>query len=289
MEDSMTEEAAAQVKCPNCGYMNSPDATMCAECGAPMPTGASSLTALEQAGLRRGDTEVRIASLGDWEIRHSGRADEAFTVRGYAAVYEQLSHDLGGFRERITPGFFDAILETNPHVVFSWEHDNRYVGASTPNTLALRSDNTGLLVDAQIGNYSWAKDLKLSIERGDNAQGSFAFKVGDEGDDWQIQEDGSVVRTLLPGGASGLYDVTVCAQGAYPQTSMAAVRSLAAVRGRLPEAGAILVAPPEVGEQESQPGSEADPEIETRRSRLLNRAAVARDDIGALSERLGKL
>jgi DNA-directed RNA polymerase subunit RPC12/RpoP len=37
----MTEEAAAQVKCPSCGYMNDPTATVCAECGAPMPTGAT--------------------------------------------------------------------------------------------------------------------------------------------------------------------------------------------------------------------------------------------------------
>ena len=50
------------------------------------------------------DREIRVLGLGDLEIRHSGRADEAFTVRGYAAVYDQTSHDLGGFRERHRAG-----------------------------------------------------------------------------------------------------------------------------------------------------------------------------------------
>ena len=232
------------------------------------------------------DLEVRIAPVVDWEIRHSGRPDEAFTVRGYAAVYNQLSHDLGGFRERITPGFFDSVLAENPHVVFTWDHDTRYVGASTPNTLNLRSDNTGLLVDAQIGNYSWAKDLKLGIERGDNVQGSFKFSVGEGGDNWEVQDDESVIRTLLPGGASGLYDVTVCAQGAYPQTSMAAVRSLAAVRSSA-SAEAIPVAPEEGGPS-SQKG-DIDPEQQRKREDLAARLTLRRNELAELAERLGRL
>lgn len=44
------------------------------------------------------DREVRILGLEGLEIRHSGRPDEGFTLRGYAAVYNELSHDPGGGR-----------------------------------------------------------------------------------------------------------------------------------------------------------------------------------------------
>jgi HK97 family phage prohead protease len=185
--------------------------------------------------------EVRIVGLGGLEIRHTGRATEAFTIRGYAAVYNETSHDLGGFREQIAPGAFDEVLATKPDVHFVWDHDTRYVGARTKNdTLHLESDTTGLFMDAQVGNYSWAKDLRIALERGDINQGSFAFHVADGGDEWAVQEDESVMRTIRS--VSNLYDVTVTAQGAYPQTSLAAVRSLAAVTGRPPEPGMVEAA-----------------------------------------------
>lgn len=242
-----------------------------------------------------GRLEVRMPIDG-WEVRHSGRADESFTVRGYAAVYNQLSLDLGGFREMIQPGAFDAILASNPDVHFVWDHDTRYVGARTANgTLELRSDNTGLYMDARVGNYSWAKDLRTALERRDIDQGSFAFTVGDDGDDWEIQDDESILRTIRT--VSGLYDVTVTAQGAYPQTSMAAaMRSLdkAVSEGRLPAermaAGATLVAS-DKGEPESPAEDRGSAEAGTNpeAEALRHRIAVERDRISALQERLNKL
>ena len=231
--------------------------------------------------------EVRVLGLDDIEIRHSGRKDEAFTVRGYAAVYNQTSHDLGGFREQIAPGAFDNVLATNPDVHFVWDHDTRYVGARTTNdTLHLASDSTGLFVDAQIGPYTWAKDLRTALERGDVDQGSFSFTVPEGGDDFAADEDGNVMRTIRS--VSGLYDVTVTAQGAYPQTSLAAVRSLAAVNGRPPEeVEAALVA--EKGEPESHEGSEEQAEPDPRAEALRKRAAIRREKVAGLQARLEKL
>jgi HK97 family phage prohead protease len=228
--------------------------------------------------------EVRVLGLDELEIRHSGRKDEAFTIRGYAAVYNATSHDLGGFREQIAPGAFDEVLRTNPDVHFLWDHDTRYVAARTKNgTLHLESDSRGLSIDAQVGNYSWAKDLRTSLERGDIDQGSFSFHVADGGDDWKVQEDESVMRTIRQ--VSGLYDVTVTAQGAYPQTSLAAVRSLAAVIGR-PETEAM----PVVGRSESHEGSvERDEEFERWHAAMERKAAVRRVALAKLQERLGKL
>jgi len=240
-----------------------------------------------------GRLEVRIAPQV-WEIRHTGRQTEAFTIRGYAAVTGQLSLDLGGFREIIEQGAFDEILASDPDVHFVWDHDLRYVGARTKNgTLKLWSDNTGLGMEAQVGNYSWAKDLRIALERGDIDQGSFAFTVADGGDDWEVQEDETVLRTIRNVG--GLYDVTVTAQGAYPQTSMAAVRSLLKAKGMPDMVDGVPDTPiPVVGEAEaaSQPGAEQevqDDDPDPRIEALRKRAEMRRKKIADLKARLEKL
>ena len=236
------------------------------------------------------DREIRVLGLEGLEIRHSGRPNEGFTLRGYAAVHNQLSLDLGGFREQIAPGAFDEVLATDPDVHLTWDHDTRYVAARTKNnTLHLTSDDTGLLIDAQVGNYTWAKDLKTALERGDINQGSFAFNVADGGDEFATDDDGNVMRTIHNVGA--LYDVTVTAQGAYPQTSMAAMRSLAKATGRPPEeVEAVLVAAQEQGESESQKGSvEAIEEFMRWKEARIKKAAATASTFAKLAEKLGKM
>ncbi|HEY3118302.1 MAG TPA: HK97 family phage prohead protease [Chloroflexota bacterium] len=236
--------------------------------------------------------EVRVR-VGEWELRHTGRQTEAFTIRGYAAVYNQLSLDLGGFREQIADGAFDEILASDPDVHFLWDHDTKYVAARTKNdTLKLWSDNTGLGMEAQVGNYSWAKDLRIALERGDIDQGSFAFAVADGGDDWEVQEDETVLRTIRSVG--GLYDVTVTAQGAYPQTSMAAVRSLMKAHGMV-DGVLAKETDPVAGEggDSSQPGEVEEPQFdqdfEMWREAMRKRAKAQREIFDKLKEKMEKL
>ena len=237
------------------------------------------------------DREIRVlGKLDGLEIKHTGRATEGFTIRGYPVVYNQTSHDLGGFTEQIAPEAFDEVLAADPDVHFVWDHDTRYVGArTTNNTLSLRSDEHGLFMEAQVGNYSWAKDLRIALERGDIDQGSFAFTVADGGDKFSMDDDGNVMRTI--NNVGGLYDVTVTAQGAYPQTSLAAVRSLAAVKGRLPdEAEAALVAQDEGQGDETEPRSVEDDEDFARwKVAMETKAAAHRATLVKIEERLGKL
>ena len=59
--------------------------------------------------------ERRIA--GPPEIRE---VDGVTTIGGYAAVFDQWSQDLGGFIERIQPGFFAGVLAdeaVNPYII----------------------------------------------------------------------------------------------------------------------------------------------------------------------------
>ena len=53
------------------------------------------------------------------------RAEGKDVVMGHAAIFNTLSEDLGGFRERIEPGAFDGVLENDVRAYFN--HDPNYL------------------------------------------------------------------------------------------------------------------------------------------------------------------
>lgn len=192
--------------------------------------------------------------LTDTEWRKS-RDGQSMTVAGHAAVFDRISHDLGGFREKVDRHAFDAVLDSDPDVHFLWDHDTRFVLARTRNkTLDLRLDPQGLHYWARVAPTSYAKDLEILMERGDIDQASFAFTV--EEDDWEMDEEDYPLRTIKRVG--NLFDVTVTAKGAYPQTD-SSLRSLlqdAIAEGRLPNISVgralDLAAPETVAEGETE-------------------------------------
>lgn len=156
----------------------------------------------------------RRITLENVEVREAD-GDQPVIV-GYAAVFNRLSVDLGGFREILAPGAFrDAI---NGDVRALWQHDSNYVlGRSTNGTLRLREDETGLRVEIDPPPTQWARDAVISIERGDVSQMSFGFNVPAGGDTWN-ENDGMIVRTVMV--VNPLYDVSPVTFAAYPQTSV---------------------------------------------------------------------
>jgi len=215
--------------------------------------------------------------LADVEWRDSGNGTD-FTLRGHAAVFNSLSEDLGGFKELIQPGAFRAALRSNPDVRLLFNHDPNYVMARTASgTLELREDIQGLHVWARVPPLAWISDLRASMQRGDIDQMSFAFTIGDEGDDWAVADDGTVVRTIRADGVNGLFDVSVVTYPAYRATdaNMRSVLEDAVKRGLVPglqpaEAQNENIAPETVGVAESQHtlGSGIELDLAKRRARL---------------------
>lgn len=174
-------------------------------------------------------------TLGHVEFAESGAGDGQKTMRGHAAVFNRPSHDLGGFVTKIAPGAFSQVLDTNPDVHLVWDHDMRYVLARTLNgTLELREDPYGLHVWARLAPTSYASDLEVLMKRGDIDQMSFACTIGE--DRW-TEDTSGITREILS--VDGLFDVTVCAQGAFPQTDASLLAS-ARQNGRLPGGAADL-------------------------------------------------
>ncbi|PPG25980.1 HK97 family phage prohead protease [Pseudoclavibacter sp. RFBG4] len=164
--------------------------------------------------------ERRAFDLSEIQIRAANEGEQRLHFTGRAVVYDQLSADLGGWQEVIKPGAASRSLESNPDVRFLLNHDaNKLLARTTSGTLRLTEDSEGVLVDADMANVSYARDLAELLERGDLTQMSFGFWV--TRDEW----NGSlhVVREFdFDGG-----DVAAVTYPAYPQTS-AELRSIAA-------------------------------------------------------------
>jgi len=166
--------------------------------------------------------------MNDREIRAFGgefrvsRTDDGSSLRGHAAVFNSLSENLGGFREQIKPGAFKWALE-NDDVRALINHDsNLVIGRNTAGTLRMKEDKTGLAVEIDLPDTQAARDLSVSIERGDISQMSFGFRVRAGGQEWGEDDDGDVIRTLTD---LSLFDVSPVAYPAYPATDVG-LRSL---------------------------------------------------------------
>lgn len=154
--------------------------------------------------------------------------DGTYTFEGHAAVFDELSEDLGlgfggQFREQIKRGAFKRVLGDD--VRFLINHNPDLVLARTASgSLSLSEDPKGLKAVADVAPTSYADDLRVLVERGDVSQMSFAFRIGDQGaDEWFEDADGNVTRTITRVGE--LFDVSAVTYPAYPQTD-AGVRAL---------------------------------------------------------------
>ncbi len=136
-------------------------------------------------------------------------------IVGYAAVYDQLSEDLGGFKEKIKRGAFTNSIKRND-IKLLFNHDANYVlGRNKSGTLKLEEDEYGLKIEAIPPNTSFAKDLINLLERGDIDQMSFGFMVNKE--EWDTTDKELPIRTLLD---VELFDTSIVVYPAYKQTSV---------------------------------------------------------------------
>jgi HK97 family phage prohead protease len=159
------------------------------------------------------------------EKRYNGEK----TITGYSAIFNKLSEDLGGFREKIKPGAFkNALAGSDVRALFN--HDSNFVlGRESAGTLKLKEDNMGLQMVLDPPETQFARDLVVLIERGDVKDQSFAFMVAV--DSWQnLDNEGKMaIRTIEE--IDQIFDVSIVTYPAYPDTSVA-LRSRAAAQNR---------------------------------------------------------
>ena len=222
------------------------------------------------------DREFRVATetwpLEDFEIRAEG---DGLTFRGYAAVFDSESDDLGGFREVIRPGAFARSLNAASKgkrtvKMFLNHNDNIVLGSTRRQTLRLTEDARGLLAEADLPDNEWGRPVADAVRRGDIDSMSFGFVVNKD-----IWSDDRKTRELID---AGLWEVSpVTAWPAYPATS-ASVRHLAE----------------EIGEEEDALTAAVktlfanDARLTVEQRDLLTRAINARTDLPLMSATLAE-
>jgi HK97 family phage prohead protease len=168
------------------------------------------------------------------------RAESDFCITGYAALFNNESKDLGGFRETIAPGAFTRSLRENADVKCLFNHDpNKVLARTKSGTLTLAQDDRGLKFRAQLDqNSQMHRDIYASIKRADVNECSFAFRVAPNGQEWTNKTSGNdsyAARTLTD---VDLVDVSAVCYPAYDNTSVDA-RSLFP-DGEIAEIGSAL-------------------------------------------------
>lgn len=129
---------------------------------------------------------------------------------GYALKWGARSQNLGGFYEKVNEGATSkTIQEADIRALLN--HDpNLILGRNKASTLRMAEDTSGLHYEVDMPDTSYARDLAVSMERGDITQSSFGFRTID--DDWGLDENDDLVRTL---NEIALFDVSPVTYPAY--------------------------------------------------------------------------
>lgn len=154
--------------------------------------------------------ERRYHKIDDIEVRSEG---DTLRFAGHVAKFDRWSEDLG-FREKIAPG---AFLKTakEADIRFLFNHDPNFVlGRTRSGTATVREDETGLFVEGEAPNTTWARDLHESVKRGDINQGSFGFRT--------IKDSWNERRTERTLEEVALFDVSIVTFPAYQDTDLSA-------------------------------------------------------------------
>jgi len=103
--------------------------------------------------------------------------DDKMNFDGYAAKFNSRSEDLG-FREWIEPGAFARSLKSRNEIKAFVNHDtNLVIGSTRAGTLTLDEDAKGLHDTISLPDTTYARDLSVSVARGDTSGQSFGFSV----------------------------------------------------------------------------------------------------------------
>jgi len=147
------------------------------------------------------------------EVRKLESGDKP-QITGTASVFNQLSQDLGGFREIIEPYAFGDIINTCDVFALINHDPNQVLGRNKSGTLKLEENENGLDFTVDPPDTTFANDLLVSMARKDIDKCSFAFIVAD--DSWETI-NGEDIRRIKK--FKELFDVSVVTYPAFYQTN----------------------------------------------------------------------
>lgn len=156
------------------------------------------------------------------------------TISGYAVRFGELSHNLGGFRERIAHSAWDPAAASGD-VIATFNHDkNLLLGRVSAGTLRISRDAEGLWFELDLPDTAAGRDVGELVRTRNVAGCSFTFAVRPGGvrvADDRDPESGLPIREIT---AMEVYEVGPVVTPAYPTTTVGA-RSLDKEIGSMPD------------------------------------------------------
>lgn len=141
-------------------------------------------------------------------------------IEGYAIVFNELSEDLGGFREIIEPSAIDNELINNSDIYYLFNHNSESIPLARSNrgtgSLKLSIDDKGLKYSFNCLN----NEFYGIVQRGDLDKSSFAFSLPSDGsgEKWEKSNEYNYIRTITK--IERLCDCSAVLVPAYSATSV---------------------------------------------------------------------
>lgn len=154
----------------------------------------------------------------DMEFRMNQEEDSSsFEVRGYASTFEpykMFTSDEGvDYYEQIDPHAFDEADMTD--VVFRIDHEGPVYARTSAGTVELWTDEHGLGNRVDLSKTQKARDLYEDIRVGNYPKMSFAFRVADDGDEYDKETHTRIIKRIAK-----VFDVSPVSFPANPTTEL---------------------------------------------------------------------
>ncbi|MCW3778506.1 HK97 family phage prohead protease [Levilactobacillus namurensis] len=165
--------------------------------------------------------EIRTFDIRKFNKRDGTDDGQDLTVSGHASVFSSPTDIGGAFLEQIAPGAFSKTLAENSDIRCLYNHNwDNILGRTKSGTLELEEDEQGLAFTVTLPNTSVARDLAVSMTRGDVDKCSFGFVPTAE--EWDFTNADYPTRTIT---AVDLYEVSIVTIPAYDDTDAQLNRS----------------------------------------------------------------
>ena len=236
------------------------------------------------------DIERRtIDAVPEVEFREDSSTGKRLPVlRGYAAVFDSESNNLGGFVEVIDKRAFDKVLGKNPDVYALFNHDRSLILGNTSNgTLKLSVDDYGLRYEAYPDDTSVARDVTTWVQNRTVKASSFAFAVDraatNGGERWEAGPKGLRKRTVTD--ISLLDDVSVVTRPAYDASSVVVSRrAMEMAVGEAYRPNQTMSNAAKRGLKAAANDKQVDPMLISLAERIADRQIVVVEDVSRLSD-----
>jgi hypothetical protein len=162
------------------------------------------------------EAKTRIFKAAVSERAAEGDKPTAFV--GVPVVFNQLSEDLGGFREIISPRAWDTAILDDCFAVFNHKEDNLLATYKAGTLRFLPNDENGVNVEIDQANTTISRDCSEWVRRKEVDKMSFKFTLHEDGEEWMLDAEDNLIRTITK--FDRIYDVSLVTRPAYTGTSI---------------------------------------------------------------------